>query len=99
MKKPILSVGKFCSRAPQRSAWYDAQGGVLRHELAGLVQVKRIANHYALECWAIQRNRDQHAGAMLAPIVDTAPGEQVLKSAASSGSVLPAEPMLESVAP
>jgi hypothetical protein len=40
VRKPILSVGKFCSRAPQRSAWYDAQGGVLRHESAGLVKVK-----------------------------------------------------------
>ena len=70
VRKPILSIGKFCSRAPQRSAWYDAQGGVLRHESAGLVKVKRVANHYALECWAPRGERAKHAGAMLAPIVE-----------------------------
>ena len=84
VRKPILSVGKFCSRAPQRSAWYDAQGGVWQHESAGMAKVKRVANHDALECWAPRDERAQHAGAMLAPIVE----EPEAPAARAAGDVL-----------
>ena len=31
-KKPILSVGKLCSKSVQRVAWHDHEGGVLKLE-------------------------------------------------------------------
>merc|ERR1712194_697966 len=49
-KKPILSVGKFCSKSEHRIAWYDGAGGELQHGAAGRVKVKKINRHYALEC-------------------------------------------------
>ena len=51
VRKPILSVGKFCIKSEHRIAWYDGTGGVLRHEGAGLVKVKKVNHHYALECF------------------------------------------------
>ena len=39
VRKPILSVGRFCSRAPQRYVRYGARGGVLQHETAGPLEV------------------------------------------------------------
>ena len=51
VKQPIMSVGKFCSRTPNRVAWYDGNGGLLKHETAGLVKLNKHNNHYALECW------------------------------------------------
>merc|ERR1712194_78897 len=49
-KKPILSVGECCSKSEHRIAWYVCSGGVLRHEGAGLVKIKKIRHHYALAC-------------------------------------------------
>jgi hypothetical protein len=69
VRKPILSVGKFCDRASARCAWYDSEGGYLRHESAGLVKIKRVANHYALECWS-PREEEMRRTRMLAPIVE-----------------------------
>eukprot|EP00959_Pyramimonas_sp_CCMP1952_P416948 8735332-Pyramimonas_sp.AAC.1 len=34
-----------------RVAWHDGKGGLLRHEAAGLVKLKKTNNHCALECW------------------------------------------------
>eukprot|EP00959_Pyramimonas_sp_CCMP1952_P474661 9503792-Pyramimonas_sp.AAC.1 len=43
--QPIMSV-----------AWYDGKGELLRHEAAGLVNRKKIKNHYALKRWTNMRD-------------------------------------------
>eukprot|EP00959_Pyramimonas_sp_CCMP1952_P006949 145178-Pyramimonas_sp.AAC.1 len=45
VKQPIMGVGMFCSRMENRVAWYDGMGGLLRHEMAGLVKLKKFNNH------------------------------------------------------
>ena len=83
-----MSVGKFCTKHGSRVAWYDGRGGVLRHETAGLVKVKKVNNHYALECWArsghVCNGHDvtwnAHEGNIMAPVGAAAaaarPGEE-----------------------
>ena len=73
VRKPILSEGRFCSRAPQRYARYDTRGGVLQHEKAGLVEIQRVANHYALECWTQRNRKTQNLEALVAPLESAVP--------------------------
>ena len=50
--KPILSVGKFCSRDGSRGAWYERSGGQLWSEIYWPLPGKKVNRHYVLECWA-----------------------------------------------
>merc|ERR1712194_95754 len=69
-KKPILCAGKICSKSEHRIAWYDGSGGVLRHEGAGLVKVKKVKHHYALECWATKSaTKWRTTSPIVAPVV------------------------------
>ena len=89
-KKPILSVGKFCSKSENRTAWYDGSGGGLHHEGAGLVKVKKVKNHYALECGVTKSARRWTTAQFVAPVV--LPGPSVVPTCRGAGPAAPAAP-------
>ncbi|CAK0870998.1 unnamed protein product [Prorocentrum cordatum] len=68
VKGPILSVGKFCGYDSNSNANVNMNGGTLYHEAAGEVNVDRVKNHYALQCWVEKPDGDlQPTGAHAPP--------------------------------
>ena len=45
----------------------------MQHETAGPVEIQRVANHYALECWTEQNRRTQDPEALVAPLESALP--------------------------